>query len=100
MDGRNGESFRGGGKKTDGSPVLCALMYKNEFILQMNASGKGLGVVLAQRKNREERPLLYYLSRMFMGSEKNYSVSEKEFVAIIYWIKKLRPYLDDHTKGL
>ena len=42
----------------------------------------------------EEHPIIY-LSRKFTDPEKNYSVTEKECAAIIYGIKKIRPYLDE-----
>ena len=37
---------------------------------------------------------MLYLSSKFTGPEINYRVTEKECAAIIYGMKKLRPYLD------
>lgn len=88
-----GKAFELVKRKLTESPILYAPNYQREFILQTDASEKGLGVILAQRKNSEEHPILY-LSRKFTGPEKNYSVTEKECAAIIYGIKKLKPYLD------
>ena len=87
------KAFREVKRKLTENPILHAPDYNHEFILQTDASEKGLGVILAQRKNNEEHPVLY-LSRKFTGPERNYSVTEKECAAIIYGIKKLRPYLD------
>ena len=88
-----GEAFEAIKRKLTENPVLYAPDYNAEFILQTDASEKGLGVVLAQQKGDEDHPILF-LSRKFTGAEKNYSVTEKECAAIIYGIKKLRPYLD------
>ena len=73
--------------------MLYAFDYNIEFILQTDASEKGLSVVLAQQKDNEEHPILF-LSRKFTGERKNYSVPEKECATIIYGLKKLGPYLD------
>ena len=74
-------------------PVLYAPDYQREFIVQTDASEKGIGVILAQRKGKEEHPVLY-LSRKFSDSEKKFSTTEKECAGIIFAIKKLRHYLD------
>ncbi|GBM97180.1 Retrovirus-related Pol polyprotein from transposon 17.6 [Araneus ventricosus] len=69
-------------------PVLYAPNFEKEFIVQTGASDFGIGVVLAQRTNGEEHPILY-LSRKFSGPEKKYSTTEKECAAIIFAIKKI-----------
>lgn len=86
-------AFRTLKKKLTEKPVLYAPNYAEEFIIQTDASEKGIGVIMAQRENDEEHPVIY-LSRKFTPPEKNFSTSEKECAAIIYAIKKLRHYLD------
>ena len=56
-------------KKLTESPVLYAPDYNYEFILPSDASEKGLGVVLEQKKNGEDHPIIY-LSSKFTGPEK------------------------------
>ncbi|GBN21046.1 Retrovirus-related Pol polyprotein from transposon 412 [Araneus ventricosus] len=76
--------------------VLFAPDFKREFIVQTDASDLGVGVILTQRINGEEHPILY-LSRKFSGPEKRYTrynATERECAAIIFVIKKLRYYLD------
>ena len=73
--------------------MLYAPDYNCELILQSDALEKGLGIVLAQKKNGEDHPIIY-LNRKFSGPEKNYSVNEKDCAAIICGIKNLRTYLD------
>ncbi|GBM50243.1 Retrovirus-related Pol polyprotein from transposon 297 [Araneus ventricosus] len=80
------------GKLTQ-NPVLFAPDFKREFIVQTNASNLEVGVILTQRINGEEHPILY-LSKKFSGPEKSYSATERECAAIIFAIKKLRYYLD------
>ena len=81
-------------EKLTAKPVLYAPDYSKDFILQTDASDKGIGVIMAQRgENKEEHPVLY-LSRKFTEAEKRYSATEKECAGIIFAIKKLRHYLD------
>ena len=56
-------------KKLTESPVLYSPEYNCEFILQKDASKKGLGVVFAQKKNGKDHPIIN-LSRKFTGPEK------------------------------
>lgn len=74
-------------------PVLYAPNYQDKFIVQTDASGEGIGVVLAQRDRDAEHPILY-LSRKFSESEKKFCTTERECAAIIFAIKKLKHYLD------
>ncbi|GBL94277.1 Retrovirus-related Pol polyprotein from transposon 297 [Araneus ventricosus] len=80
------------GKLTQ-KPVLFAPDFKREFIVQTDASDLGVGVILTQRINGEEHPILY-LSREFSGLKKSYRATGRECSAIIFAIKKLRYYLD------
>ncbi|CAJ0958241.1 unnamed protein product [Ranitomeya imitator] len=73
-------------------PVLMAPNFKKEFILQTDASDVGVGAVLSQELHGEEHPVLY-LSRKLSSSEKNYSVVEKECLAIKWAVDTLRYYL-------
>ncbi|GBN93928.1 Retrovirus-related Pol polyprotein from transposon 17.6 [Araneus ventricosus] len=75
-------------------PVLYAPDYNREFIVQIDASDLGIGIVLSQRDYKgEEHPILY-LSKKFTEAQRKYGTKEKECAAIIYAIKKLKYYLD------
>lgn len=80
-------------KRLTEEPILYAPNYSKEFIIQTDASDKGIGVVLAQREGAEEHPVIY-LSRKFSETEKSFGATEKECAAIIFAIKKLRHYVD------
>ncbi|KAG0435658.1 Retrovirus-related Pol polyprotein from transposon 17.6 [Dictyocoela muelleri] len=55
------------------------------YCLETDASEIGLGGVLKQ----EGRPIAY-VSRLLKGSEKNYSITEKEFLAILWAMEKFQ----------
>ncbi len=64
-----------------GWPLLHSPNFDLPFLLQMDASDRGLGAVLAQVVEREERPVLY-LSQKLSKRETRYSTIEKECLAI------------------
>ncbi len=71
-----------------------------EIHLFVDASINGLGYVLAQDCKVDERKVLRpcaYGSRLFRGSERNYSIPEKECLAATWSIKKNHPYLFGRT---
>ena len=74
-------------------PVLHAPDFSEPFLVQTDSSDTGMGIVLAQKKDNEEHPVLY-LSKKFSKAERNYSTIERECAAIIYAIRKLHYYLD------
>ena len=65
-----------------------------QTFLTTDASGHGISAVLSQvsKDNKEERPV-YFLSRKLSENEKSYSVSEKEFLAVLWATERLHQYL-------
>ncbi len=75
-----------------GGPLLHSPNFDLPFLLQTEASDRGLGAVLAQVVGGEERPVLY-LSRKLSKRETRYSTVEKECLAIRWAVLTLRYYL-------
>ena len=67
------------------------------FILATDASDYGAGAVLCQEQadmdgKLRERPIAYY-SKGFNTAERNYCTTKRELLAIVYAVKKFRPYI-------
>ncbi len=75
-----------------GGPLLHSPNFDLPFLLQTDASDRGLGAVLSQVVGAEERPVLY-LSRKLSKRETRYSTIEKECLAIRWAVLTLRYYL-------
>lgn len=75
------------------SKVLVHYNPKLEVQLAVDASPVGLGAVISHiTANGTERPIAY-ASRSLTKSERNYSVIEKEALAIIFGIRKFQQFL-------
>lgn len=73
-------------------PVLITPDFKKEFVVQTDASDVGLGAVLSQEVGGEEHPVTY-LSRKLSPAERNYSIVERECLAIKWALESLKYYL-------
>jgi len=73
-------------------PILKLPDMNKEFIVQTDASDIGLGAVLLQVWENERWPVMY-ASRKLNTEERNYSIIEKECLAIIWSLKKFYQYL-------
>ena len=74
-------------------PLLRAPDFSKKFLLQTDASNCGLGAVLAQIDDEDVEHPIAYLSRKMLAREQNYSVPEKECLAIVWAVHKLKYYL-------
>ena len=63
-----------------------------EYILDTDASDVGVGAVLSQVQQGQERVIAYY-SKTLTPAEQNYCVIRRELLAVVKAVKHFRPYL-------
>jgi hypothetical protein len=73
-------------------PILAHPRYELPMEVHCDASQYGIGAVLVQQHEGKER-VLAYASRLLSSPEINYSVSEKECLALVWSLKKFRTYI-------
>jgi hypothetical protein len=71
------------------APVLAHPNYDLPMEIIPDACGYGIGAVLAQVVDGQEHPLAY-ASRLLSSSEINYSITEKEYLALVWALKNLK----------
>ena len=74
------------------APVLAHPDYEKPFVIY---TGVALGATLSQDSGEGDRPIAYQ-GRALSVAEKNYSVTEREFLAIVFALKRFRR----HTFGV
>ena len=75
------------------APVLAFPDFSHEFMLETDASGAGLGAVLAQKQEEGLVQPIAYASRTLQPHEKNYGVTELEALGAVWAVKHFQPYL-------
>jgi hypothetical protein len=78
--------------KLTSQPILQYPDFSKTFILTTDASNTGIGAVLSQGIVGKDLPVAY-ASRKLNKAEINYTVSEKELLAIVWATRYFRPYL-------
>ncbi|KYO44553.1 hypothetical protein Y1Q_0016703 [Alligator mississippiensis] len=73
-------------------PILKAPLRDKPFYMATDASDVGLGAVILQEHQETRHPMVY-LSRKLIPQEQNLSSIEKERLAIVWALNKLKPYL-------
>lgn len=74
------------------SPILQYPNFEKPFILYTDACDKGLGAILSQKIDDKE-VVVAYASQTLSKAEKNYSITEKEGLGIVWSIQHFCPYL-------
>ncbi len=76
--------------------MLAFPEFDRGFLLDTDASGIGLGAVLAQRQSDGSIRPVAYASRTMQPHEKNYGVTELEALGVVWAVKHFRHYLYGH----
>ena len=76
------------------SPVLAFPDFSWHFHLETDASGAGLGAVLAQEQSDSTKRPIAYASHSLLKHEKNYGIAELEGLGVVWAVKHFRPYTD------
>lgn len=86
-------SFNALKEKLITAPILSCPDFEHPFVVQTDASGYGLGVVLTQEHTDGEK-VVCFLSRSLSKQERNYKTTERDCLAVEWVVEKLRPYLE------
>jgi len=63
------------------------------FHIHLDALDYAIGTVLGQEDKEKSHYAIYYISKNLVGAEKNYTTTEKEFLAVVYAINKFKHYI-------
>ena len=74
------------------TPILAMPTDDGTYYLDVDACDTGLGAVLIQDQNGAET-VIAYASRTLSKPEKNYDVTKKELLAVVYGLKNYKQYL-------
>ncbi len=87
------EAFQKLKKTLLSSSVLKVADSSRQFILQTDASDRGLGAVLSQKNDQGVEHPVAYASRKLLPREVNYATIEKECLAIVWALRFFHIYL-------
>ncbi|XP_057754687.1 uncharacterized protein LOC130974001, partial [Arachis stenosperma] len=74
------------------APIITPPCWGLPFELMCDASNLAIGAVLGQRKEKKLH-VIYYASKVLNETQKNYTTTEKELLAVVYAFDKFRQYL-------
>lgn len=75
------------------TPILATPRYDLPFRIECDASDTGIGAVLLQDIDGQER-VIAYMSAKLTAAQRKYHITERECLAVILAIEKFRPYVE------
>lgn len=75
------------------APVLVAPQFEKPFLLEVDASGTGIGAVLLQTGEDDLNHPISFFSKKFLKHQMNYSTIEKEALALILALQHFEVYI-------
>ena len=79
-------------EKLSTTPILRGPNWTLPFHISLDASDSAIGAVLRQQDGQAPFAV-YYISKNLAPAELNYTVTEKDFLSIVYSINKFRHYI-------
>ncbi|UYV65170.1 K02A2.6-like, partial [Cordylochernes scorpioides] len=86
------KAFRALKRSLCSSPILAYPQPGTNFILDTDASNLGIGAVLSQVQDEDER-VIEFFSRVLTKAERNYCATRKELLAIVKAVEHFHKYL-------
>ena len=80
------------------APVLRGPNWALPFHIHTDASNKALGAALGQIEQKLPYAI-YFVSKNLSKAELNYTVTEKEFLAVVHALNKFRHYINGPNKN-
>ena len=74
------------------APILQSLYWDLPFEIMCEASDYAVGAVLGQRLDKKPTTI-FYASKTLVEAQINYTITEKELLAVVYALEKFRPYI-------
>ncbi|GJS15915.1 putative nucleotidyltransferase, ribonuclease H [Tanacetum coccineum] len=79
-------------EKLTNAPIMVSPNWSLPFELMCDASDFTVGAVLGQREEKHFRPI-HFASKTLNSAQQNYTVTEKELLAVVFAFDKFRSYL-------
>lgn len=81
------------GNRLTSASILRQADETKPYIIKSDASFYTIGAVLVQEQGEHEHPV-EFASRLMTSAERNYSTTEREALAVVWAVTKIRGYIE------